>query len=475
MIKENWQTKFFSFLLLIFWISPLPAQIEFSGNNYLEYSNDVKLDTVYFEDWTDISLGYKNWRIGARYEFHLPPQPYSRDSVGQGVSQRFLQYKKDRLTFTIGNFYSLFGRGLVLRSFENRMLRWDTNIDGVKFEYYHDYIDFQILGGTPRDRRGRRHEALRGGTFTLKPFQMVYLGSSYITSDLQSKGRFHWGAIHAGLNFDWGNFYTERAFKDFSEPALEGKAFYGMGNLFWGPFTALVEYKDYDQFDLTERTSTKDPPSEMTYNNPPAVYRDHLYTLLNRHQLVQNANDEKGYLVELTYSYQDLAVLTLSHSKTDNHQGLLLYREYYGQLEWDPSYSVNFVGGAGEQKDPEARYLNFVGTGKWGFSDYYSVKMIFEHQHVTIQYNDRQFYNQLYTISLDRSPRFTISALGEISTDQESENDLWLGGQLDIHFLDDFDLTIFGGGRREGKVCLGGICVFRPEFEGIELRLINRF
>jgi hypothetical protein len=101
--------------------------------------------------------------------------------------------------------------------------------------------------------------------------------------------------------------------------------------------------------------------------------------------------------------------------------------------------------------------------------------MIFEHQHVTIQYNDRQFYNQLYTISLERSPRFTISMMGEISTDQESENDLWLGGQLDIHFLDDFDLTIFGGSRREGKVCVGGICVFRPKFEGIELRLINRF
>ena len=473
MIKQNWRIYFFLYLVL--WIFPLQAQIELSGNNYLEYSNDVDLDTVYFEDWTDLSLGYKNWRLGVRYEFHLPPQPYSQDSVGQGISQRFLEYKKDGLTFTIGNFYSLFGRGLVLRSFENRMLRWDTNIDGVKFEYYHDFIDFQILGGTPRDRRGRRREVLQGGTFTLKPLQMVYLGSSYVTSDLQSHGRVHWGAVHAGLNFDWGNFYAERAFKDFPDSELEGEAFYGMGNLFWGPFTALVEYKDYDQYDLTERTSEKNPPSELTYNNPPAVCREHLFTLMNRHQLVQNANDEKGYLVELTYTYQDALVLTVNHSKTENHQGLMLYHEYFGQLEWDPSYTLNFAGGAGEQKDPEARYLNLVGTAKYGFSDYYSAKMIIEHQHVTIQYNDRQFYNQMYTFSFDRSPRFTISVLGERSTDQETDKDLWLGGQLDIHFLDDFDLTIFGGARREGKVCIGGVCVFRPEFEGIELRLINRF
>jgi len=115
-----------------------------------------------------------------------------------------------------------------------------------------------------------------------------------------------------------------------------------------------VEYKDYDQFNLTERTINKDPSSELTYNNAPAVAREHLYTLMNRHQLVQNANDEKGYLVELTYSFRDAAVFTLSHSKTDNQKDLLVYQEYYGQIEWDPSYHVNIVGGVGEQ-NPKRR------------------------------------------------------------------------------------------------------------------------
>lgn len=453
----------------------LPAQINFSGNNYLEYAYDTDIDTVYFENWADISLGYKQLRLGARYEFHLPPQPYSQDSVGQGISQRFLEYKKDKLILTLGNFYSLFGRGLVLRSFENRMLRWDTNLDGVKVEYYHDLIDFQIVGGSMRDRRGRRRDALQGGTFTIKPWKYFHLGSNYVTTNLPSKGRVHWGSVHTALNFNWGNFYAERAMKDFPEGDPKAKAFYVMGNIFKSPFTFLVEYKNYDQFDLTERTSAKNPPSELTYNNPPVVARDHLFTLLNRHQLVQNANDEKGYLLELTYTHHDQFVTTLSHSRTENHAGLLIYREYYGQLEWDPADVLNLVGGAGEQKDPEARYLNVVGSAKWGFSDLYSTKLIVEHQHVTIQYNDRQFYNQLYTLSVDRSPRFTFSVLTERSTDQQSRKDVWLAGQLDIHFLDDFDLTIFGGSRREGKVCIGGICVFRPEFEGIEVRLMNRW
>ena len=471
---KKWSIVCLFLLGLVFQNSAF-GQIQFYGNNFLEYSFDSEIDTSYFENWTDISLGYKNWRIGVRYEFHLPPQAYSQDSVGQGISQRFLEYQAKDLAFTVGNFYSLFGRGLVLRSFENRMLRWDTNIDGVKFDYYHDKLDFQIIGGRPRDRRGRRREVLQGGTLNLKPWHILYFGGSFVTSRLESKGKVHWGSAFGGVNFNWGSFYGEYALKDYPSSHPTGDALYLTGNGFYGPFTALVEYKDYDQFDLTERTVNKDPSSELTYNNPPAVYREHLYTLMNRHQLVQNANDEKGYLLELTYSHQEAAILTLSHSKTDNQKGLLLYREYYGQLEWDPRYNINIVGGAGEQKDQEARYLNFVGTGRWGFMDYNTFNLILEHQHVTIQYNDRQFYNQLLTFSFDRSPRYTLSFIGEHSTDQESDKDFWLGGQVDVHFLDNFDLTIFGGSRREGKVCVGGICVFRPPFEGIEFRLINRF
>jgi hypothetical protein len=453
----------------------LEAQINLYGNNYLEYAYDTDLDTTYFEDWADINFSYKNWRMGVRYEFHLPPQAFSQDSVGQGISQRFLEYKKEDLTVTLGNFYSLFGRGLVLRSFENRMLRWDTNIDGVKFDYYHEKLDFQILGGRPRDRRGRRREVLQGGVLNLKPLRLLNLGGSFVTTRLESKGKVNWGSVFGGLNFDWGSFYGERAFKDFPAPDNEGKALYLTGNVYFGQFTVLVEYKDYDHFDLTEPTVNKDPSSELTYNNPPAVFREHLYTLMNRHQLVQNADEEEGYLVELTYSLLDETVITLSHSQTKNHEGLVLYREYYGQVDWDPQYNLNFVGGVGEQKDPGARYLNFVGTGRWGFSDYNTFNVMLEHQHVKRLFNDRQFYNQLLTLSYDRSPRFTLSFIGEHSTDQESEKDIWLGGQVDLHFLENFDLTIFGGSRRKGKVCVGGICVLRPEFEGVEIRLINRF
>ncbi len=453
------------------------AQLYLQGNSYLEYAVDRETDENYFEDWTDLSLRYQNWRLGARYEFHLPPQVYSQDSTGQGVSQRFLEYRKQNLTVTLGNFYALLGRGLVLRAFDNRMLRWDTNIDGAKFEYYHDKFDLKVLGGRMRDRRGRRHSVMQGGSLRLKPVYLFDIGGTFLTRRLETSERVYWGSGFATVNSDWGSLYFERAFKNYPDRFAKGKAYYLSGNFFWDAFTALVEYRYYEHFNLTETLVSKNPPSELTFNNPPSVVREHLYMLMNRHQHVMNANDEKGYLVELTYSVGEAGVLTLNHSRTRSLRPSVgeLYREYYGQFEYDPSSSLGLVAGAGEQKDAEARYLNFVGTMKLGLSTYNSLKAIFEHQHVKILLTDRQFYNQALSLSFDRTPYFTVSLLTERTTEQFSEQDFWVGGQLDVHFLENFDLSIFGGERREGKVCLGGVCIYRPEFEGVELRLINRF
>ena len=442
------------------------SQLTYQGNNYLEWSIDRENDKQYFEDWAEFFLGYKDFRAGLRFEAHEPPQPYSPDTTGYGIAQRFLEYRKSYFTATLGNYYTLFGRGLVLRSFENRMIRWDTNIDGGKVDFNHPLLDAEVIAGRPRDRSGRRQEWLEGGYLKFKPISLLDIGGTFVTTDLKDKGRVYWGSVLADLNFDWGEFYFERAFKDFPSQYPKGKAYYLMGNIYYGNATLLVEYRDYDQFDITEG---------LTYNNPPTVFREHLYTLLNRYQRVQDARDERGYQVEFTYGIGDNTVLTLNNNRTTNHNGLVLYREYYGQLEFDPSDYWSLVGGAGQQENLEARYLNFVGTAKWIISDYHAIKAIVEHQHAKILLNDRQYYDQALTLAYDIFSRVTLSLISERTTDQLSEEDYWIAGQVDVHLPKNFDLTVFGGNRRKGKICAGGVCINRPAFEGIEIRLLNRF
>ena len=94
-------------LFLLIFNYPGYSQLSHQGNAYTEFDIDRKHDERYFENWTSFSLSYQNWRVGVQYELHLPPVPYSLDTVGQGIYQRFIEYQNERLHTRVGNFYTI--------------------------------------------------------------------------------------------------------------------------------------------------------------------------------------------------------------------------------------------------------------------------------------------------------------------------------------------------------------------------------
>lgn len=453
--------------LLFFCTSNSFGQIDFFADNYLELSVDERTDQRYFENWTDFVVQYGDWRLGARYEFHLPSQSFSLDTTGQGISQRYLEYRTGDLNLRVGNFYTILGRGLVLRSFENRVLRWDTNIDGIHFNYRHKFVDLQVMGGRPRDRFGRRVDAFQAAEVRAKPLKQFHIGGTYLITELPAFGDVWWGSGFTELNTRHVNVYGEFAYKDYPGSKSDGDAIYVSASVLLGDLSMTGEFKDYDRFDITEGT---------TYNNPPTAIREHLYALLNRHQLVQNANNEIGYMVQATYPVIDDGILMVNHSRTENHDGQEIYQEFYGQFELDDRpESWNWVWGAGVQEDLSATYYNLVNSASLQVTDFDAVKVIYEHQQAEVSLTERRYYSQAVSISYSRAPNWSVSGLGERSTDQLSDRDWWAGGQLDLNFWESFDLSVFLGTRREGKICIGGVCVVRPEFEGVEMTLTSRF
>ncbi len=456
---------FILFLLL----TSLNAQVQVSGNNYLEYSTNNEKDTTAFENWAEAQVTYlQKYRVGLRYEIHQPPQTFSFDTSGHGIYQRYAEYRGGSINVRAGNFYALLGRGLVLRSYENRTLRWDTNIDGVKLDAHHSLIDIKLLAGRPRDRSGVRHRALTAGEITLKPLRLIHFGATYLSTHLPSvqNGRVNWGSLYTEVNHKFGSLYGEYARKDVPGVSDAGDAVYLNGNLFIGALSLQVELKDYDRFDVTEG---------VTYNNPPLVAQEHLFTLLNRHQLVQNANDERGFLAQISYPVIEDGVLTLNASQTERHNRQKLYQEFFAQFDWLSSFGWEFLWVISRQQDASARYLNFVSSTSIDFSNYNALKLVYEHQHTRVLLSDRQFYSQAVQISFSHAPTWTVSFLGEHSTDQFANRNYWAGLQLDVNFLKNFDLSVFGGTRRKGKICAGGVCVVKPELEGLEVLLISRF
>jgi hypothetical protein len=496
----------FGFTVYLLAQSPvLPGKIEVSGNTHFEVAYDRSTDTDqegYFENWTDLYLSKDAFRLGVRFIAFEPPSSFSVQDTVTGFAHRFLEFRKGGLFLRAGNFHSLLGRGLVLRTFDNRTLRWDSNIDGIKGEFRHSLFDVQIIYGKPRRTRldpdelndttpgamGVRLPALAGGELKIKPDPKFSLGGTYINqqakkTDVPQKSS-HRGSLFGEINLDFLSLYGEYAkfkFPENSTAGENGKAFYLSTNLFFGALSILGEYKHYDKFAY----------EDGLLNNPPTAIREHLFTLLNRHQLVQNANDEQGYLVGFGYPLIEDGILSVNYSRTKNLEDKLVYEDLYGQFEWDEFLGAEWTWGAGQQKDEAVRYLNFVNSTSFQFTDYYSIKFVFEHQHAKVfarsDFTERQYYNQLLTLSLNRAPVWSLSLLAEHSTDQFSDLDdlnpdltskhkhyFWVGGQVDLKLWERIDLSIFGGNRREGKICIGGVCVVKPEIQGIEATLIAR-
>lgn len=74
-----------------------------------------------------------NFRAGARVESYLPRiQGYPDRFDGTGLGMRYVGYANSYVDVTLGNFYEQFGAGLLFRSYEDRALGYDNNMDGMR-------------------------------------------------------------------------------------------------------------------------------------------------------------------------------------------------------------------------------------------------------------------------------------------------------------------------------------------------------
>jgi len=143
--------KIFSFLfLLISLASSLYAQDDFipqlpeglGFSNQLEYSYDYELNQETFENWFNLDYRYNIFSAGIRFDIFQPNDPNPAISRGKeryaDIAFKYIEAEigdiEEGMKVTAGNFYSLFGRGLILKSYENRNIRIDNNLLGVKVE-----------------------------------------------------------------------------------------------------------------------------------------------------------------------------------------------------------------------------------------------------------------------------------------------------------------------------------------------------
>lgn len=456
--------------------------LSLAGNNELHFTVSQENDSLhrYVEDWAGISLSYKKIGIDLRYEAHTPPSLGNLNrETRHGISLRTVSFQSDNMTIKAGHFYTMLGKGLTLRIFEKRELGWDTKIDGAFFKYFNEKIDLTLLAGIPYAAHGAKYEPLEAGEISFSPHDIFQFGATMVVTNRPARNSY-WESIYFSLNLPFGSLYTEYAaqkLEEFLNPDT-AKAIYLTTTLFIMNLSVLAEYKYYSDYYLYEG---------MVYNNPPSVIKEHYFSLLNRHQLLSNADDEQGFFLEATYPIIGDNLLTSSFAYSTNKAKSKKYYDFYGQYEFQFPQTIDWIIASGYQKENLTRHLSFVLNPTWTINEKYSFKFEFQHQHTALNdfENYKQvpkFYTQSYIGTLGIYPNISFSLFAETTSDRQSpdgfsigKNHYWLGAGLSITFLESHDLTIFGGTRRGGKNCAGGICKNEPALKGLELKMTSRF
>ncbi len=505
-----------SILLLIAALlaTPLQAQLQLSSLNELQIGNlpgeePNDLRTLYYQ----LNFGYalNDVRVGIRAETFGSSEPGRH--YGE-ILQRFASYRRGPLQATLGHFYTIVGSGLLAHAFElpgvlteerSRRQRYQivSDLDGFHVRYNKPWGHLQLLRGTPVNSDlppglkavDRRQGTIQGGSLTLRPRRYLDTGLSLLHYDVGNRRevgaalsvRLRLARLLADLGLPKidADVYGEYAQRDpeaarfFSLDRDLGRALYLSTTVASGPWGLSFEFKDYRDFALTQ------------INNPPPLIREHAAYLLNRitHDLL--ADDERGFQGELSYTSNGGHILTVNWTRavrqlmpgTADDRSL---RELFLQLNSPLGEFVEaqfFVDFNRNQilDDQRHRILGTLWT--WSANPQYTLEFDVQFQKVDRRFGSSKYpYNNLYfNVAAHRSSGISAAVQLERSTDilatgaDPSGTTWWRGLTLNADLGTDHNLNLFAGQRRAGLACTSGTCYEILGFEGIEVRLHNRF
>jgi len=302
---KNFYSAYYSLFIVVSILTLYPSKL-FSQNesvgltwpeglgfaNRLEYSYNVDEEREILENWLNLDYSLGMFSTGLRFDVFQPNDPDPSISRGKekfaGVD--FLYFKADiggseeGLAISGGNFYSLFGRGMVLKSYEDRAIRIDNNLLGLKATGR--YAGFVLTGltGTAANFSNERKDILHAADLEYRGWTPVKAGLTIASNlppseDVANTTVASVRVMPSFWNIDIYGEYTTKFNEDIKQNIFNGsenivgQGFYGNLNFYFGDLSLLGEYKYYDNITFTSQDGT------IYYNTPPAVRLEYTYIL----------------------------------------------------------------------------------------------------------------------------------------------------------------------------------------------------
>lgn len=464
-----------------------------TATNQFKSSYSTETDAEIVENWLDLAYRIGGLRAGLLLNHQAPSEEGNRRAE---IVHRYVELRSGGFTVRAGHFWGLFGRGLVWNSYADRSLRVDTALDGVHAAGRLGPLALQMLSGTTGttpvfgDPGGYLVNSVdvRGADIEAQPLTGLMLGASGLTyvprllpadgevrREWVGSGRLAYHHPQAALYLEYGR-KTGYEFDPTTLASAAGLAFYGNLALHAGPVSVSVERSDYERFTVIERSDGTQP-----LNRPPALVREHLYTLPGRKPHALNQNDEKGWQLEAITALGRQWTLLGNLSRIETHDRQTLYEEAYGHLERENLGPCKVRGGFSYQDSEGALRQTMVGDASWRLGDGLALSAGAEHQHVRLGVLGA-YDQQWFKLALDLPPRWTFDARLETNNKHPAQFDTgevrgarFAAGQISYALAGGGNLHLWFGKRQAGQVCAGGVCKFEPAFSGVEWFGVLRF
>lgn len=476
-------------------------------SNQLEYSYNIDAKTEILENWLNLDYSKGIFSAGLRFEVFQPNDPDPSISRGKNnfaeIDYKYLRADigdiTEGLDIVVGNYYSLFGRGMILKSYEDRAIRVDNNLLGLKI--IGKYAGFVLTGltGTAANFNNERKEILHAVDLEYRGWKPLKLGATYASNlpDVDGAARTtmaslrvvpsFWNIdIYAEYSVQQNNDVKKKAFND--SVYIVGQGFYGNLNFYLGSLSVSGEYKYYDNIAFTSHDGT------ITYNTPPSVRLEYTYQLPNRHPSILNPDNEQGFQFAAGYNLSDDTYLTGAYTQTKtlpagsyyqrsinsslSVQSLLKEVFLQAQQDWNRDFTTIAAFSYSEELASNTKNITPILENRFYFGGVNTIKLIIEHQHTTNRSTSEQYFTDVVSIEYLRSPKFSVALVTEMQTKEpeegETKRNFWGFIQFGYKIGQHSDVSILMGTRQAGNICIGGVCRYEPAFEGVELKLLTR-
>jgi hypothetical protein len=512
------------------------------------YIEDAKIGAVAVNEdvlansWANFAYSMGNFTAGFRYEGYMnsllgyPNSGGKNDGIG--IPVRWAMFTNDNFEITVGNFYDQFGNGLILRSYEDKMLGIDNALDGFRVKY-NPMPGLYLKGIIGKQRYYWEYGPgiIRGfdaelqfndliSSFTESDLR-VSLGGSFVSKYQKEDNPVYKlpdnvgsGAGRIDLKYKGFALLSEYAYK-INDPSLDNNYIYKPGQAFMINATysqkglgIVLSTKWVDN--MSSRSDRNANLTDLNMNVMPELTKNHIYTLPAFYPYASQPNGEWGAKAEIMYKIKKGSLiggkygtsLTLNYSRVNSIERTQINDSTPLSAPGTLGYNTNFFSIGDELYFQD---INFEMSRKW------SKKIYTNLSYVNLFYN----YNVLRGVAghdnvqahiaiADMTYKFTddVALKTEFQgmfTKQDEGNwamglleftvpnwfftvlDNWNYGNLDPesrpHYFS-FGLGhVHGGSRiqltygkqRAGVMCVGGVCRNVPASNGIALSISSTF